>query len=201
MQNYKYHISSKEMEQEFRIIELSKKDISNFKPLYDKYYNEIKKSVENTLYINYGIKNDELSKDITSSVFENALLKLSQYKSINGTPFKSWLYRIMQNEIATYIRKVSIRDGHNKLIEQYFPKYDEINTDKLYSLDEMKISYLKQYIPRLRDHDQLLIHYRFFQGYSYKQISEIMGLTQNNLRTRMTRILKKIQSYIKTKVA
>lgn len=197
----KHHIGHEEMEQEFQIIELSKQDISNFKPLYDKYYDEIKTSVENILYVNYNIKNSELTKDITSSVFENAILKLSQYKAVSGTPFKSWLYRIMQNEITNYIRKIVTRGEHHKLIQDYYPKYDEINIDRVYPTQEFKLNYLKQYIPRLKVKEQMLIHYRFYEGYSYKQISEITGLTQSNLRTSMVRLLKKIQNYIKNKGA
>lgn len=196
-----HHIDTQEMEQEFQIIELSKQDISNFRVLYDKYYDEIKNSIENTLYVNYNIKNNELTKDLTSAVFETAMLKLSKYKAVSGIPFKSWLYRIMQNEIAGYIRKAVTHNEHNKMIENYFPKYDEINTDKAYSsLQEVKLNYLRHYIPRLNMKEQLLIHYRFYEGYSYKQISEITGLKQNNLRTSMVRLLKKIQKYINSEL-
>ncbi|MCX7729184.1 MAG: sigma-70 family RNA polymerase sigma factor [Bacteroidia bacterium] len=198
----KHHISDTEMAEEFNIIERAKTDIDEFKPLYHKYYNEIKKSVENTLFVNYAIKNEELTKDITASVFESALTKLHQYKIINGIPFKSWLYRIMQNEIASYIRKSATREKHEKFVGQLIPKYDEIHTS--YSMsptEDAKLNHLKKYLPKLRQNDQLLLQYRFFNDYSYKEISKIMGLSENNLRTRMTRLLKKIQNYIENKSA
>lgn len=195
----KHHIDNYEMDEEFRIIERAKQDIDEFKPLYNKYYAEIKKSIENTLYVNYGIKNEELTKDLTGSVFECAITKLHQYKSINGIPFKSWLYRIMQNEITGYIRKVAIREKHEKIVERHIPTYDEISIN--YSNDEPEISFLKKYIPKLADNDKLLIQYRFFNDYTYKEISKITGLSENSLRTRMTRLLKKIQHYIENKSA
>ncbi|GIV28424.1 MAG: hypothetical protein KatS3mg027_2238 [Bacteroidia bacterium] len=198
----KHHINDQEMEQEFQIIEQAKKDIDAFKPLYNKYYNEIRISVENTLFARYNIKNDSLTKDITASVFECALRKLHQYQTIKGTPFKSWLYRIMQNEITSYIRKNTIRDKHEKYVEQFYPQYDEINVFSSSNPSfDAKINFLKKFIPTLRTNDQLLIQYRFFNDYSYKQISQIMGLSENSLRTRMTRLLKKIQNYIEKKGA
>lgn len=198
----RHHLNPNEIEEEFRIIELAKRDIDAFKPLYNKYYNEIKLCVENTLYARYNIKNEELCKDITASVFENALSKLHQYQTIHGTPFKSWLYRIMQNEINGYVRKTAIREKHQKNIEQYIPKYDEISVfTSSSSAQDVKLNYLKKYIPTLASTDQLLIQYRFFNDYSYKQIAQLMGLSENSLRTRMTRLLKKIQSYIENKGA
>lgn len=199
---FKHHISDQEMEQEFKIIEEVKKNVDAFQPLYNKYYNEIKKSVENTLYVNYSIKNEELVKDITASVFEVALLKIEQYKVINGIPFKSWLYRIMQNQITEYIRKTIIREKHEKFVEQYIPKYDEISTIYTNSpYEDIKLSYLKKYIPKLAANDKMLLQYRFINEYSYKEISKIMGLSENSLRTRMTRLLRKIQNYIENKGA
>jgi RNA polymerase sigma-70 factor (ECF subfamily) len=198
----KYHVNNQEMENEFLIVEMAKKDIDAFKPLYNKYYNEIKSSVENTLYANYAIKNEELTKDITASVFENALRNIHNFKTISGIPFKSWLYKIMKNEITGYIRKVAIREKHERFIEQHIPKYDELNVyNSFQSIHEVKINFLKKYIPRLNADDQMLLKYRFYDEYSYKQISQIMGLSENSLRTRMTRLLKKIQSYIESKGA
>jgi len=195
----KYHVDNQEMEKEYLIIEKAKKDIGAFEPLYNKYYNEIKNSVENTLYANYAIKNEELVKDITASVFENALRNIHNFKTISGIPFKSWLYKIMKNEITGYIRKMAIRERHEKYIQQNFPKYDELNVyQSSQSVYELKINFLKKYIPRLNTDDQMLLKYRFYYEYSYKQISQIMGLSENSLRTRMTRLLKKIQSYIES---
>lgn len=197
----RYHLHPDEMEQEFRIIEQAKKNIDAFKPLYNKYYDEIKRCIENTLYARYSIKNEDICKDITASVFETALRKLHQYQTIHGTPFKSWLYRIMQNEINGYVRKIIIHAKHQKKMEQYFPKYDEISVFTSSSIQEVKLNYLKKYIPKLANTDQLLIQYRFFNNYSYKQIAQLMGLSENSLRTRMTRLLKKLQNYIENKGA
>lgn len=198
----KHHVNIQEMEQEFQIIECAKKDIDAFKPLYNKYYSEIKASVENTLYAKYAIKNEDLTKDITASIFESALRNIHKYNVVKGTPFKSWLYRIMQNEIAEYIRNLTIREKHFKNIEYNLPKYDEIaSLNTLSSSQERKLNYLMKYLHKLEIQDQQLIHYRFFQDYSYKQIAQIMGLTENSLRTRMTRLLKKIQAYVENKGA
>ncbi|GAB4209292.1 MAG: RNA polymerase sigma factor [Bacteroidia bacterium] len=198
----KHHLNNSEMEEEFGIIERSKSDIDAFKPLYHKYYGEIKKSVENTLYVHYAIKDEELTKDITASVFENAIIKLHQYKAVNGIPFKSWLYRIMQNEIAEYIRKTITKEKHERYIAEHSPKYDEIHSLTSFSSPEdIRISYLKKYLPRLGETEQMLLQYRFINDFSYKEISKRMGMSENSLRTRMTRLLKKIQSYIEQKGA
>lgn len=197
----KHHISSEEMQKEFEIVERSKTDIAHFEILYNKYYEEIKISIENTLFVNYAIKNEELTKDLTASVFEKAMLKISNYNCIQGIPFKSWLYRIMQNQITEYIRKISIKNKNEKNIELYIYQQETLPTAIFNINEEKKLNYLKKYIHHLAETEQLLIQYRFFNDYSYKEIAQIMGLTENSLRTRMTRLLKKIQTYIENKSA
>ncbi len=197
----KHHLADTELKEEFLLVESAKKDVSNFKPLYDKYFSIIKECVANTLYTRYTIRNEELIKDLTSSVFEKALSNLGKFNS-KGVPFKSWLYKIMQNEINDYIRRNTIVEKHQIRIEQTLQRYDEIALlEVVHHAEEKHIGYLRQYIPRLNDVEQQLIQYRFFCDYSYKQISQLMGMRENNLRTRMNRVLKKIQVYIEAKAS
>ncbi|HWY97869.1 MAG TPA: sigma-70 family RNA polymerase sigma factor, partial [Bacteroidia bacterium] len=98
----KYHISSEEMLSEQKEIEAAKADPARFEVLYNKYYEPILQ------FVYKRVEGKEAAFDITSQVFLNAMLKLSQFKFM-GTPFSSWLYRIALNEINMLYRKDKIQ--------------------------------------------------------------------------------------------
>ena len=52
---------------------------------------------------------------------------------------------------------------------------------------------LIQRIAELPENDLQLIELRFFEKHSYREIGEIMDLTENNAKVRAYRVLRKLQ--------
>ena len=188
---FKYHVNEKQLLSEEEIILHAQEDLSKFAPLYDKYYEQIFRFVYQRL------NDKELAFDITSQVFLKALVNLKKYKS-KGLPFSSWLYRIAKSEVYQLFRNtkaewaINIDEANlNVMAEEIEEQYSEQDHEQLIEL-----------LCGLPEEDLQLIEMRYFEKRSFKEISEIIEITENNSKVRVYRILEKLKSQmLKRKIA
>ena len=114
-------------------------------------------------------------------------MNMDRYED-RGFPFKSWLYRIAQNEVTMHFRSkqrtkhVSIEKRHvadictEAQIGGYMSMADQEKLIEL--LNEMEQEVLD------------LIELRFFQQFSFKEIADIYNISEANAKMRVYRILK-----------
>ncbi len=182
-----YHQTAEQINEESKVIELSKKDPNQFKPIYDKYFGQIMQ------YIYNRIDDKSMAADIAQQVFLKALNNLSKYES-RGLPFGSWLYRIASNELNMVFRKnaklmtINLSDGIVATLREEMA--DENLLDKL--------SQLKKIIKKLRESDYRLIELRFFEERPFKEIGEILEITENNAKVKTYRALDKLKVLLTT---
>jgi RNA polymerase sigma-70 factor, ECF subfamily len=137
----------------------------------------------------------ELAADITSDVFVKAILALPKY-TYKGVPFSSWLFRIASNTLVDYFRS---RESERVLnIETLY--LSKMITDEMEeNPEEENIQVLLDILPQLQPKDLVFIEMRFFEHRSFREIGEIMQLTETNAKIRTYRILNKLkQKMIKT---
>ncbi len=170
---------------ELACINMAKHDPTKFKPLYEKYYEQIFRFIYNR------IEDKKLAYDITADVFYKSILKLPTYE-YQHIPFSSWLYRIARNELIDIFRK-------NKAV-----RVVSINSLKIKDIiDDIELDYREEYKPQLiqlienLDNDDLqLIEMRFFENKSFKNISEIISSTEAGVKMRLYRLLKEMRSQL-----
>ncbi|WP_339607916.1 sigma-70 family RNA polymerase sigma factor, partial [uncultured Roseivirga sp.] len=169
---------------ENELIEWSKKDHRYFEPIYEKYYEPIFR------LIMYRVQDEEVTKDITSNVFCKALVNLDKYK-FQGLSFSSWLYRLALNSCYDYFR--TQKKKRTVVLEEFMTQEmaEEFEPETLYLQRGLKL--LPEVLDKLKPRDLELIELRFFESKSFKEISEILGITENNAKTRSHRILKRIR--------
>lgn len=163
-------------------VNLSKQDISGFRYLYDKYYIPIYR------FIQKRIGDQELSNDLTSQVFLKAIQSLDKYEN-RGFPFSSWLYRIASNEIAQHFR--TSKNKNQIYIDDLMAQ--RIANDLESENVEQDLVFLEKVMGLLEPEDSDLIQYRFFDDLSYQQIAEITGLTENNARVKVFRVIQRLK--------
>lgn len=186
--NIEENIESKlsEKEVEFQWIERTKKDKRHFAPLYDKYYEQIFR------FILQRVEDMDIAEDICSQVFYKAITKIHQF-NYQGYAFSSWLYRISFNTITDYYRKqkkqrvISIQD--TQLKEFYNPEEDQ-DTELLHRQLSKALQYLSH-------KEMTFIEMRFFEERPFKEIAEILNLTEVNTKAKTYRILSKLHSILK----
>lgn len=187
--NLLYHQSAFRLEDELRQIEIAKKDPRQFAPLYKKYHEAIFR------YVYKRVDEEETAYDITSCVFVKALASLPRYE-FRGVPFSSWLFRIAKSELYQSFRDKKAQRTVSLDSVTIVQFIDELNED---FSEEQRITLLNS-LKLLKDHQLQLIEMRFFEKRSFKEIGEIVGLTENNAKVKTFRALVKLKEiFSKTK--
>jgi len=181
-----HHQSDKDIRLELQQVNAAKENPRHFNVLYEKYFKSIYMFIYKRTY------NEELAADITSHVFLKALINIKKYK-YKGVPFSGWLFRIAFNEVNMYFRKnktnriVSIEQSGILQIAQEAEITD--NTEAL----QLMTNALK----KLDSDDIHLIELRFFEKRSFAEVGEIIGITENNAKVKIYRIIDKLKRLMK----
>ena len=173
------HASS--LYQEKKWIEASKREVSNFKPLYNKYYE--------VLFRFFVRRTDDeaLSHELCSDTFFKALDNLANYEW-QDKPFGAWLFRIATNELRKHFRG-------KKLI--YVIEEDKL--DCLAMEEELHLDYqphLVKSLDQLNDLELRLLELRFFEELDFKEISRLLDMGESATKMRIYRLLSKLKSLI-----
>ena len=163
-------------------IDRAKKNPAHFAPLYKLYHERI------FLYIFKRVDEAEIAYDITSCVFVKALTYLNRYEH-RGVPFSSWLYRIAKSELNQSFRDKKAQRTVSIDSLQLGIVMEEFNIDE----KEYQREILLKILPLLKEKQLQLIEMRFFERRSFKEIGEILELTENNAKVKTFRALNKLK--------
>ena len=126
--------------------------------------------------------------DVTGQVFLKALSNLHKYQ-FKGVPFASWLYRIAHNEVMQLFRTQKGKRAINADV-----------SDLRYICEENEAPFFEEYIPaikkliqELNSEDLQMVELRFFERRPFKEIAEILEITEVNAKVRMYRIIEKLK--------
>jgi RNA polymerase sigma-70 factor (ECF subfamily) len=178
----KYHASPAEIDLEIVEINAAVADMSRFAVLYDRYYIRIFR------FIFQRVMDEDLTADITSRVFLNAMLHLKDYKH-RGFPFASWLYRIARNEVNQEFRKMR----GDRVFQTQWSDIEEITSEVDEQDDEVHQKKLLDALKKLKTNEMELIEMRFFEKRSFKEIGDVLDMTENNAKVKMFRIIQRLK--------
>lgn len=121
------------------------------------------------------------SKEDALDIVQDAIYKaLKSYKSVHTEQYiASWFYRILINTSITHLRRkkdvVPFGDVEEVVLEEkeYLDLYDSID--------------------KLLPEERTLIILRFFEDLKIKDISDILEINTNTIKTRLYKVLKKLK--------
>jgi len=167
----------------------SNESCKSFVELYDKYYNKIFN------YIYKSVLNKETAEDITSNTFLKALNNIKEKNPKIGN-FNAWIYKIATNEVLMHHRYMkdkktfSIDDEemqlHNLLESKHANKIDKY-------IDFISV---KNAMKNLKPIENIIINMYFFENKDYAEISGILNINSSTLRSKLHRILKKLNKLL-----
>jgi len=149
------------------------------------------KKYENILF-NYIYKitcSKEDSEDITQEVFIRAYKSL--YKFQRKASFSTWLFKIAANCINTYFNKK----------KNYTVEYDEMLTNAQCKASDkpeeaLEITEIKKEVEELLNslavEQRSCILLKYVEGFSLKEISEILGISEDAVKMKIYRARKKL---------
>lgn len=168
-----------------RLVTDSLKDISCFSKIYDIYYLPLYRFVLSRCH------DMDTAGDITSLVFLKAMENLKTFRFI-GVPFEAWLFRIARNEMFNLYRRNKLEMVYNlnagsisNLAEETGDPVAEENT-----------AVLLKALEKLHHDEMEMVLMRYYQKCSFRQVSDILGISEGNAKVKMHRIIRKLQKII-----
>jgi RNA polymerase sigma-70 factor (ECF subfamily) len=180
--NPNYHHTEEKLLKELQWIKYAQENPRGFEPLYNKYYEQILR------YIYQRIDDKEIAYDITSQVFLKALNNIHKYE-YRGVPFASWLYRIAKSELYQSFRDKKAERTVNIDNLNLTHIIDEMEEDT--SEETRKV--LIDKIGKLKEDEVQMIELRFFEKRSFKEIGDILEITENNAKVKAHRVINKLK--------
>jgi len=130
------------------------------------------------------LKNGAMAEDVVQDTFEKLWIKLEE---VNALKVKSYLFTSAYHTMIDYIRKESrhlqvaqdILDGESR--EAHYSDLGEL---------------LERAVQNLPADQKAVVMLRDYEGYTYKEISEITGLTEAQVKVYIYRARVYLKAYI-----
>jgi RNA polymerase sigma-70 factor (ECF subfamily) len=182
--------SSGTMNDKEQISRIKSGNLEDFQGLVDIYQNRV-------INICYGfLKNKEDAEDIAQEVFMEVYKSISAFRE--EAKLSTWIYRISVRKSLDFIRK---RNRKKRLLPTQ-KTWQRQNGPEKRLLDNERAQILKQAVDSLPENQRIAITLNKYEGFSGREIAEIMGITlsaveallfraKNNLQKRLRRYYEK----------
>lgn len=133
-------------------------------------------------YCNNKTDREDLAQEIIYTIWKGSKTFNPDFK------FSTWMYRVALNVAISFYRS-------NKKLKNNI-SLDETNVeieDKVYASSEENLDLLQKQIAALKELDKALI-ILYFEEKSYKEIAEIVGISETNVATKLSRIKEKLKN-------
>lgn len=141
-------------------------------------------------------RNRETADDLAQDIFIKAYCALKNFKF--RSEFGTWLYRIAMNHIKDYLRSGG-RVWMVPFEDQVKDESDQENETVIIEHDqetEQRRKIVHEGIRALPEKYQIILSLRDIQGFSYKEISQILRLSAGTVDSRLHRARKMLKNNI-----
>ena len=107
----------------------------------------------------------------------------------NEHRFSTWMYRVALNVAISFYRKAKIK---NRVITSQNETAEIADTTDGKEELENDIQQLQQFINELKELDRALM-FLYLESKTYREIAEILGISETNVATRINRIKDKLK--------
>ena len=154
----------------------------DFKMIYDTHFDDLRR------YLIYRSGDQDLSKDIAQNVFMKVWTKKIEIASGN---IKSLLFKMATDEFISHIRKKKVEKEYTESIDLKLIREPDNNDDLL----EKKVLFQKA-LNQLPEKQKTAFLMNKMQGLTYKEIAEILNLSQKAIEKRIGLAIKALKQNI-----
>ena len=173
------------LQQEWLEVQAAVQDRAMFRPLYERYFEQVFR------FVFRRTADEALTADLSSQVFLKAMQRLDSY-SFQGVPFSAWLFRIACNEIGQHYRNVQ----KNRVVSAEDIHLGQLAEEMEEEDGARKYEALLGALGELEPEDMALVEMRFFEERPFKEIADILGISEANAKMRTYRILERMKRNI-----
>ena len=155
-----------------------------FARLYDEYLDKVFR------YIQYRVNSTHLAEDLTSSVFEKALVNFGKYSSDRAS-FSTWLFSIARNVVIDHYR-VNRKRQTVSLEEVTAQSSSDLSPEEEVEREDER-ERLNRCLAELSKKEQEIIRLKFGAELNNRQIGKMLGLSESNIGTKLYRAIRKMR--------
>ena len=152
--------------------------ISEFNTCVDEYADNLYRFILKT------VKDKDIAKDIIQDTYEKLWIKVSDVESSNA---KSYMFTTAYRTAIDFIRR-------EKRKELWKDEYEETQSHNNQYKDLKQI--LNEAVDRLPEIQRSVVLLRDYEGYEYKEIGEITGLTESQVKVYIFRARQFLKNYL-----
>lgn len=144
-------------------------------------------------YIRFHVASPDVAEDLTAETFLRAVRAHDRYDPSRGDA-KTWLFSIAANLLRDHARRSRVR--------QYVPlgSFRDLVCDapspEERLLHEESVARLLDAVARLPAGDREIIGLRYASGLDTRDVAELLGISEANVRTRLWRALKRLRAEV-----
>ncbi len=157
---------------------------------FGQFYEQNVDRIYRFVYFRVGRK-EEVAQDLVSEIFMKALNHFEKYDP--EVSKSAWLYTIARNHLANHFRD---RREEVDLDEVVFAIPSENGLETM-EKREAEIT-VEKALDTLMPEDRQLVTMKHLEGYSYQEMSEILGRSADALKVATHRAVQKMRQTIKT---
>src|SRR5215472_5737081 len=157
-------------------IEAAQRDPSRFAELYEENFYRI------YAYVARRVGNRHQAEDITADVFREALADIGKFEW-RGVPFAAWLVRIAARMVADHWKRAG-REAGSPLAEAEGASANEVERSAM----------LFQLVERLPEAQFRVIHMRFVEQKSIREIAEELGRSEGAVKQLQLRAIENLRA-------
>ncbi|MFK8014655.1 MAG: RNA polymerase sigma factor [Gammaproteobacteria bacterium] len=128
---------------------------------------------------------DELSQEILTQLWR----AFPSYDDAHA--FSTWMYRVALNVSISWLRRNSLRQRHMTELGDDVDQVAATNGD---SVDDERSAFLHSFIDNLDPLNRALM-LLYLEDRSYQEISAILGITQTNVATKISRLKQRVRQH------
>ena len=163
-------------------------DEDAFEELYEHFFPR----VYNFIYAR--VKNSADADDITSIAFMKMNENLEKYNPAQAA-FSTWLFRIATNSIIDHTRHVE-KNQETEWEEFFDPAAPEYQEPEAQTLEKEGHRELFAALDKLSERERRIVELKFFSDMDTRSISEILMISESNVRTTLHRTLAKLKNFL-----
>lgn len=140
------------------------------------------------------VKDVPIAEEVTQDAFLSAYKSLDKFEQ--RSKFSTWLYKIVTNEGLKRLRKKEFKYADD-VSELNIVKYAEINNSVLSLTEQEQKYYINRGLEKLLPNDSLVLRLFYLDERSLKEIGEITGFSNTNIKTILHRARKRFYTVLK----
>ena len=149
-------------------------DAHAFAQLYEDIYKDLYR------FALYTLRNPADAEDAVSETVVDAFVSIGTLR--NPEAFRGWMFRILSNKCKNRMKEYA-----RKTVD-----IDEVGEEMSYEEEIPESLFVRRAFMELDGLERMIVSMRVFGGYTSKEVSRILSMNANTVRTKESRALKKL---------